>query len=396
MALNNTATKILIILFLCFIPWVLVIMWTASFIKKTKSDECNAENYQCEPPIKGQFGFSKTTQFTPTPSQSASSNISADEQAALNALKNPTITKKENFITGTTDLEATQCGEPIKISGPTVNSSATFNGMKIMSIISIVVMVIISLVLIKVNVWGITGGDPDITVPKSMGIVISSISLISLIMISIFLGMKNKLYTSAGFHTSIIGTLLIIICFIKYFTPSSWPTWSIVAYSVLGLLTVLMIFGTIFIHTFQKDNLLRGKYTHAVNESIAAIVPPVMILYVIGSVLFGVGIIATKQNLSFGITQIISAILLLACVIMYYKYKTDCKESVQICRNVALIQRINKQTLIPVSACVPDTGMSIKPKTILNMGIAMSVLMGINHLVGGLIIGFKDTNFFKI
>ena len=373
---------------MCFIPWILVVMWTATFANKTMTDECNAENYKCSAPVKGSLGFSETTPPT-TPSQTSSS-LGQDEKNARDALA--TSPTKEAFISGSTDLDATKCDIPERISTPKVNSAATFKGMKIMSIISIVVMLVSAPILFMTKIYNQSGGSgvDYIRIQRNMVWAIILINTILGIMISVFLGENNKLYTSAGFHTSIIAILLILICLVKFLTPDSWPMPAVVINVVLGILCVLMIFGTIFIHTFQKRNIEEGKYTHAVNESISAIVPPVMIVYVIGSILVGVGSIATKNSLPFGITQIISAILLLDCISMYYKYKNDCKNSIPICENKIVVKQLDNKTKKAISICQPETGMSITKKTIINMGIAISVLMGINHLAGGLALGLHE------
>lgn len=400
MALSDTTKKSLIILFMCFIPWILVVMWTATFVKKTKSDKCNAQNYKCAAPVIGDASFKpSTTANTPASSQpltpSQSSGINEDETTALEALR--TSTTKEKFISGTTNLDATNCGSPERISFPPVNSDRTFNGMKNMSIVSMVAILVVGIIFFFLRIYyfgnGLqargTGAEKT---THTIALIICLLSLISTIMISVFLGLKEKLYTSAAFHTSIIFVLVLFISIIKYNTPESWPTKAIGSYSVLGLLLVLMIFGTLFLHGFQKENINQGKYTHAINESISAIVPIFMIGYVIISILLGVGTIATKNSIPFGITQIISSILLLACISMYYKYKADCNDSNPICKNKIIVITINEQTKQPVSVCKPDTGMSITTKTIIKMGIAISVLMGINHLVGGLALGLHKTS----
>jgi len=403
MPLSDTSKKSLIILFMCFIPWILVVMWTATFVKKTKSDECNAENYSCAAPLVGDTSFRPTTQAAPAssepaPSQptttSAASGINKDEADALAAGR--TSTTKETFVSGTTNLDATKCGSTTRISFPAVNSDATFDGMKIMSIVSMVSILVVGIIFFFLRIgyfggWHSKGKGSD-AYTFIIAIIICVLALTSTIMISVFLGLKDKLYTSAAFHSSIIFVLMLLICIIKYFTHDSWPIWTIASYSVLGLLLVLMIFGTLFIHNFQKENIQQGKYTHAINESISAIVPIFMIGYVIISILVGVGSIATKNSMIFGITQIISSILLLACISMYYKYKSDCNDSNPVCRNEIIVISTNTQTKQPVSICKPDTGMSIKPKTIINMGIAISVLMGINQLAGGLALGLHKTS----
>ena len=384
---------------MCFIPWILVVMWTATFVKKTKSDECNAENYACAAPVIGDASFKpNTTTKAPAPSQpsttSQSSDINKDEADALAAGR--TSTTKETFISGTTNLDATNCGSPTRISFPLVNSDATFDGMRITSIVSMVSILLVGIIFFLLRIGYFGGLHPKGTgedkIKYIIAWVIILISLVSTIMISVFLGQKDKLYDSAAFHTSIIFVLALFICIIKYNTPDSWPTPAIGSYSVLGLLLVLMIFGTLFLHNFQKENIKEGKYTHAINESISAIVPIFMIGYVIFSILVGVGSIATKNSIPFGITQIISSILLLACISMYYKYKSDCNDSNPICRNKIMVISINEQTKKPLSICNPDTGMSITKKTIINMGIAISVLMGINQLAGGLALGLHKTS----
>jgi hypothetical protein len=404
MALSETNNKSLIILFMCFIPFLLVIMWTATFVKKTKSDGCNAENYECAAPVIGDASFKPITppqeaqkQPSSQPStNSKSSGINDDEKKALDTARKSNT--NEPFVSGTTNLDATKCGSPLRISFPAVNSDATFEGMKITSIVSMVSILLVGIIFLfgrivffkKLKPQGRGEGAEATT--HTIAIIICVLCLVSTIMISVFLGQKEKLYTSAAFHTSIIFVLALVMCIIKFNTPDSWPTLAIGSYSVLGLLLVLMIFGTLFIHTYQKENIEQGKYTHAINESISAIVPIFMIGYVIISILVGVGSIATKNSIPFGITQIISSILLLACISMYYKYKADCNNSNQICQNKIIVITTNEQTKQPVSICKPDTGMSITKKTIINMGIAISVLMGINHLAGGLALGLHKTS----
>jgi hypothetical protein len=394
MKLDDTQYKILIIFFMCLIPWILVVMWTATFVNKTKSDECNAENYKCEAPVKAAYGSSSSSTPTTTipSSTQPTTNINDDKQKEIGALTATTTTKEGFISSATTDLDATDCGQtPIKrISEPKANSAKTFNAFTTLSIISIVVMV--ALIVGCIWYYNYIGSGSGFEIQKACLVIVVIISIIFSIMMSVFLGLKNKMYTSAAFHTSIISFLSIIIVAIKYFTGSNWPTWSIVSYAVLGLLTILMLFGTMFIHTFQKDNLEKGKYTHAVNEAISAIVPPFMIIYVLISLLLGVGTIATKGSVPFSITQMISAILLMACIGMYYKYKVDCNNSVPMCRNdlITTLSKDKKKRTIS-SACIPDTGMTIKTKTIINMGVAMSVLMGINQLIGGIAFGLHKS-----
>ena len=401
------SAKIFLILFSCLVPIILVVIWTVSFIKKTQSDECNRLNYKCAPPVIDTglaelYNPSTTTTKAPASSNPASSNPSTktpDEQQALNDANKQqsgaTTTTKKPFTNVTNPkVDAICVGKPERIKWPTPDSDYTIKTLKSAAIGIFSICIILALSIGKdrlflgngsglfIKPWKHDGNQTKINWLLSLVISLGSLGVI------IYSNVKENPYNSyLAFNLSLIALFALLglsdIVSNEAFIPRP------LAY-IFFMILIALIAGTIYMFKFQEDNIKEGKISHAINEAIIAMTPPMMALMVLISVgVAGYHLLMDDGSTVFGITQVISILVLLACIGMYYDYSKKCRNSVRICKLRNPTDYKGVEGGITEYMCVPSTGMNITPTTITNMGIAVSVIIGLNNIVGAMALGLQ-------
>jgi hypothetical protein len=361
---------------LCILPVLVLVIFVITFSIKTKRDLCNVSNYICDPPT--------------TKAQS-------QEQTKI--------------------YEIRSCSTPTTKPGhDLIDSSSSLNGYIGTAIffILLVIALLISYYFFtelgtdrnKKTIWRyfFTNAGLDIDDESIIWTFRGALILIAVLLIAsvIYLGMSRKANKAnnvhIGFSISFINILitLILTMFLSsnksfstfFFTkPSNYTSYG---YVILSLILIIFIIGTIYFHTSQKENLDEGKITYAINESVVNMMAPIMLVISLANLLIGGGMIKNsmkqkqidKLRLTFGITQIISGILLVAGAAYFYNYKAKCSSATITCAYSSKnIDRGSGEDM-----CTPYSGMSMTHSSSVTMGISLSVIMSLIQIVGSVIV----------
>ena len=361
---------------LCILPVLVLVIFVITFSIKTKRDLCNVSNNICDPPT--------------TKAQS-------QEQTKI--------------------YEIRSCSKPrTKPGHDLIDSSSSLNGY-IGTAIFFILLVIALLISyyfftelgtaqnkksIWVYWWNRAGiNDNEISIARTF-MYFTILIAVLLIASVVYLGMSRKANKAnnvhIGFSISFINILitLILTMFLSseksfsafFFTkPSNYTSYG---YVILSLILIIFIIGTIYFHTSQKENLDEGKITYAINESVVNMMAPIMLVISLANLLIGGGMIKNsmkqkqidKLRLTFGITQIISGILLVAGAAYFYNYKAKCSSATITCAYSSKnIDRGSGEDM-----CTPYSGMSMTHSSSVTMGISLSVIMSLIQIVGSVIV----------
>ena len=417
-----TPENIFKILFCCLLPIILVVMWTVSFIKKTQSDECNKLNYECDPPqINVVLGNLPPKQ--PFNDITNPSTLDPDQQKAINAARiaqngtttNPSTTTKSTTTTipTTTTKSSTttkaeikqidQCvGKPRRIKRATPDSQYTIDTLKGSSIAIFCISCLLALFNGPNRLFEDTtlaGGSKPLIFSWAhnadnlvINIIVSWVILLggTGFFIYAYAFKQNKHNTYLAFNISLIA-LFALLGLSDILSPQGDELFPKYITYIFFAIFLALIAGTIYMFKFQEDNIKEGKISHAINEAIIAMTPPMMAIMVLISIALIIeNLFGKSGSMVFGITQIISVLILIACIAMYYDYSKKCRESVPRCELDVKTKYYDVQTGLTGKRCIPYTGMNITTKTITNMGIAVSVLIGLNNIVGAIAFGIAN------
>ena len=363
------------------LPILVLVIFIIAFTKKTKLDLCNSANYTCNPPTSGSPAQAPAQAPTQAPAQAPA-----------------TQQKTEKF-------DVTSCGKSNIIPGhDLVDSSSTINGYKKAAIALILIAIAISIA------WSFTSitvnGNPMKvgkipTVWANWGLITKTeqkkhmlyfwVMLIGIFILAIitFVYLSKKKATPndkhVAFSISFIALLINIIIplYIKFGTSPAGKGANAILIAILLVFTI----NTIVFHTTQTTNLDEGKITYAMNESAVNTMAPMMIIIglanmIIGGAFIYINLINSKKpvvpKLIFGITQLISGILLIAGASYFYSYKAQCNDSPVYCK--LEFKRVDRSSGNEV--CVPYSDMAMNHTSSIKMGSAIGGLMLINQIVG--------------
>jgi divalent metal cation (Fe/Co/Zn/Cd) transporter len=411
---NISLENIFTILFGCLIPIILVVIWTISFIRKTKSDKCNKLNYTCDPPqtdvvlgnVPPKQPFANINNLLTQEEKKASNDALKEQDGTVmtttSTIPNITTTEPTSTIIAKSEIEQIdKCvSAPKLIKRATPDSKYTMKTLKWTTLGLIFLNFFLIFTLGKTGLFGIMRNDDRLALldfddhpgynNRLINTIISWIVLFGQIVLMIFyLARDNNYNVYLAFNLSLI-VLFGILGLSEIRTEDDQPLFPKPITYIFVALFLALLAGTIYMFKFQEDNIKEGKISHAINEAIMAMIPPFMAIFVLIS--FGLIIKHLFQggNKIFGITQIISLLILIACITMYYDYSKKCRESIPKCELDIKTKHYDVQTALTGKKCVPYTGMNITTETITNMGIAISVIIGLNNIGGAIALSIAD------
>jgi hypothetical protein len=354
---KNAKDKAIGITIFVGLPILVLVIFIIAFTKKTKLDLCNPAYYTCDPPT-------SITSPTSTTISCGASHIIPDYNLA--------------------------------------DSSSTINGYKIAGIVLILLTLTISVLwsifgktFVNGNhvknfriatIWANWGNTTNIEKNKHLlyfWVMLVGISILAIITF-VYLNKSSPNDKHIAFSVSFIALLINIIVPLYSVSDNKLAKG---ANAILIAILLVFTINTIVFHITQEKNLNEGKITYAINESTVNTMAPMMIIIGLVNLIIGVAFVYINlinsekpvvPKLIFGITQVISGILLIAATAYFYSYTVKCNDSPVYCK--LEFKRVDSSSGTEV--CVPYSNMSMSHTSSVKMGSVIGGLMAINQVIG--------------
>ena len=289
--------------------------------------------------------------------------------------------QQENFV----DTLPVKCpGYETKPIPP--DSEEYINGFSIATYVFVGIVVIAIGIISWLKKGDIMGSSKKDNIPNAIIAVVAIVLCVAALVISAT--GKNGFDKYLGFILAILAIVAVVGKSLHLFGKLSFSTtttggateieWT----NIAGIASVplFIIITTIILMTTQSDNLRKNLVKYAVNNAVA---DSTAVLCGVGAIVWLLGSFSLFKNwrlkgtsVAFGVCLLITAILLIACVAIYFDYKKQCSRVSVICKPKLIDPSIDENTnYLSNVGCFPNSTLEITPNKVKDLSIAIPVLM---------------------